>query len=127
MSSFVLDSSALLACLNREPGSESLIGTIAGALLSTVNLAETMAVLMRQGASKEKAVEILDLWDLHVADFNRSLAEETGALAQRTRSKGLSLGDRACLALALSEDLPVVTADRAWRGVDVGVKIRFIR
>ena len=59
MSSFVLDTSALLACLNREPGSESVIGTIAGALLSTVNLAETMAVLVRQGASKEKAIEIL--------------------------------------------------------------------
>jgi ribonuclease VapC len=127
MSNFVLDSSALLACLNREPGSETVVGTIAGALLSTVNLAETMAVLMRQGASREKAIEILELWDFQVADFGRSLAEETGALAQRTRSKGLSLGDRACLALALMQDLPVVTADRAWRGVDVGVKIRFIR
>jgi ribonuclease VapC len=127
MSSFVLDSSALLACLNREPGSETVVGTIAGALLSTVNLAETMAVLMRHGASREKAIEILELWDFQVADFDRSLAEETGALAERTRSKRLSVGDRACLALALMQDLPVVTADRAWRGVDVGVKIRFIR
>jgi ribonuclease VapC len=127
MSSFVLDTSALLACLNRESGSESVIGTIAGALLSTVNLAETIAVLVRQGASREKAIEILELWEFQVADFDRSLAEETGALIKRTRSQGLSLGDRACLALALTENLPVVTADRAWRGVDVGVKIRFIR
>jgi ribonuclease VapC len=127
MSSFVLDTSALLACLNREPGSESITGSIAGALLSTVNLAEAMAVLVRRGASKEKASEILELLEFQVADFNRSMAEETGALIERTHSRGLSLGDRACLALALTENLPVVTADRAWRGVDVGVKIRFIR
>jgi PIN domain nuclease of toxin-antitoxin system len=91
VSSFVLDTSALLACLNREPGSESVIGTIAGALLSTVNLAETMAVLVRRGASKEKAIEILELWEFQVADFDRSLAEQTGALIKRTRAHGLSL------------------------------------
>jgi PIN domain nuclease of toxin-antitoxin system len=127
MSSFVLDSSALLACLNQEPGSESVISIVADALLCSVNLAETMTVLVRQGASKEKAIEILQLWEFQVVDFERSLAEETGALIERTRSNGLSLGDRACLALALTRNLPAVTADRSWHGIDVGVQIQFIR
>ena len=127
MSSFVLDSSALLACLNREPGSEAIIGIVAEALLCSVNLAEAVTVLVRQGASKEKAIEILQLWEFEVVDFERSLAEETGALIEHTRSMGLSLGDRACLALALTRSLPAVTADRSWRGIDIGVQIQFIR
>ena len=127
MSSVVLDSSALLACLNQEAGSEAVVDLVAGALLSTVNLAETISVLIRQGASKDKALEILQLWDFNVVDFERSLAEETGALIEKTRSTGLSLGDRACLALARIRSLPVVTADRSWSGVEVGVRIQVIR
>jgi PIN domain nuclease of toxin-antitoxin system len=122
MSSVVLDTSALL-----EPGSESLIDEISDSLLSTVNLAEAVSVLVRQGASKEKACEVLSLLEFQVVNFERAAAEETGALAGLTRSAGLSLGDHACLALAARENLPAVTADRAWRGVDVGVQIRFIR
>lgn len=127
MSSFVLDSSALLACLNQEPGSETIINVIGEAILCSVNLAEAMTVLIRQGASKEKAIEILQLWDFQVVDFDRTLAEETGALIEHTRSRGLSLGDRACLALALTKSLPAVTADRSWQGVSIGVQIQFIR
>jgi ribonuclease VapC len=127
MNSFVLDTSALLACLNREPGSESLDDKVADALLSAVNLAETVGVLVRRGASREGAAEILQLLDLQVVEFERSLAEDTGALVERTRSKGLSLGDRACLALARARNLPAITADAAWRGIDVGIPIQFIR
>jgi len=127
MSSFVLDSSALLACLNQEAGSEAVADIVADALLGTVNLAETMTVLVRQGASRERATEILQLWDFQVVDFERSLAEETGALIELTRSMGLSLGDRACLALARARGLPALTADRSWNGIDVGVQIQFIR
>jgi PIN domain nuclease of toxin-antitoxin system len=127
MSSVVLDSSALLACLNQEEGSEAVVDLVAGALLSTVNLAETISVLVRQGASKDKALEILQLWDFQVVDFERVLAEETGALIARTRATGLSLGDRACLALAKVRSLPAVTADRSWSGIDVGVQIQLIR
>ncbi len=127
VSSIVLDASALLACLNSEPGSESIIDELPDSLVSTVNLAEAVSVLVRQGASKEKACEVLSLLEFQVVDFDRASAEETGALAGLTRSAGLSLGDRACLALAARENLPAVTADRAWSGVNVGVQIRFIR
>jgi PIN domain nuclease of toxin-antitoxin system len=127
MSSVVLDSSALLACLNQEAGSEAVADLVAGALLSTVNLAETIGVLIRQGASKDKALEILQLWDFQVVDFERLLAEETGALIEKAHTTGLSLGDRACLALARVRGLPAVTADRSWSGIEVGVRIQLIR
>ena len=92
-----------------------MLDALPGALLSTVNLAETISVLVRRGASKEKAIEILQLWELELVDFDRSFAENAGALIEHTRLNGLSLGDRACLSLALARNLPAVTADRAWR------------
>jgi len=49
------------------------------------------------------------------------------ALRLPTRSLGLSLADRACLALARRLDLPVITAGLTWLGADVGVEIRSIR
>jgi len=127
MSNLVLDTSALLACINGEPGSETILDEIPGSLVSAVNLAEAVGVLVRQGAATDRACEILALLDFQLVDFERGLAEETGALALHTRSTGLSLGDRACLALAAREKLPAVTADRAWKGVQAGVQIRFIR
>jgi ribonuclease VapC len=127
MSKFVIDSSALLACLHKEAGSESVVAALPDALMSAVNFAETIGVLIRQGASPEGAREILGLLEVEVVDFTRSLAHEAGALVQRTRSAGLSLGDRACLALARDKNLPAITADRAWRGIDIGVTIQFIR
>ncbi len=48
-------------------------------------------------------------------------------LRSATRAHGLSLGDRACLALARSAGLPVLTADREWRGVGLDMEIELIR
>ncbi len=127
MTSLVLDTSAVLAYIQDEPGSMAIPDQIADLLLSSVNLAEAVGVMMRRGLSFDDARKNLSYLDFRVVDFDRGLAEETGALAQRTRSLGLSLGDRACLALAMRESLPALTADRAWRGLDVGVEIRLIR
>jgi PIN domain nuclease of toxin-antitoxin system len=127
VSSVVLDTSALLACLNREPGSEVVVGIIEQALVSAVNLAEAVAVLVRRGAPKDRAVEILELWAFTVVDFDRSAAHAAGGLIADTERQGLSLGDRACLALARTRNLPAFTADRAWRDLDIGVQIQFIR
>jgi ribonuclease VapC len=127
MSKIVLDSSALLACLNGEPGGDAVTDQLAEALMSSVNLAEAVGVLVRRGASLERAREILGLLQFTVADFDRPLAEQTGAFVKHTTFRGLSIGDRACLALASRENLPVLTADRAWNDIDVGVEVRLIR
>jgi PIN domain nuclease of toxin-antitoxin system len=127
MASFVLDASALLAFVNGEPGAEIVADAIADAAVSAVNLAEAVAKLVSRGASLDVARAALAMADYEVADFDRALAEAAGAMIARTRQAGLSLGDRACLALAQREGAPALTADRSWSSVDVGVELRIFR
>jgi PIN domain nuclease of toxin-antitoxin system len=127
MTSGVLDSSALLAYFNNEPGGGIVADVMGTAFVSSVNLAEVVAKLVSRGRSPEAAIAALGIVRLNVIDFNRALAEQAGGLVARTRSKGLSLGDRACLALAQREGVPAFTADKAWSTLDVGVEIRLIR
>jgi ribonuclease VapC len=127
---FVLDTSALLALLNEEPGIDQLpseLELVSGAVMSTVNLAEAQGKLVEKGASPEEA------WEAIVAPIRQSFAlnEEqaklVGTLLPQTRSLGLSLGDRACLALAITLNAPVYTSDRQWGKLDIGVPIHVIR
>jgi ribonuclease VapC len=127
MSRCVLDSSALLAFIHREPGAEAVDEVIGDALISSVNFAEVITKLVTRGSSFESARIALGVAEPDVIDFTRSLAEQAGGLVVRTRSKGLSLGDRACLALAQREGVPAFTADRAWASLDIGIEIRLIR
>ena len=64
---------------------------------------------------------------LEVVPFDEDLARQTGALRPVTKSLGLSLGDRACLALAQRERLPIVTADKSWAKLDLGIAIKVVR
>ncbi len=127
MISGVLDSSALLAFIHGEPGAEVVARVIGDALVSSVNLAEVVTKLVTRGGSLDSARVVLGVAIVDVVDFTRPLAEEAGGLVLRTRLKGLSLGDRACLALAQREGVPAFTADRAWASLDIGVEIRLIR
>ncbi len=127
MSDLVLDSSVLLAYVKGEAGGETLEDDIRGSLLCTVNLAEVISVLVREGTPFERACKVVELSHARVVDFDHALAEQTGALIASTKHAGLSLGDRACLALAARENLPALTADRSWQGVQVGVGMRFVR
>jgi PIN domain nuclease of toxin-antitoxin system len=127
MSSFVVDTSAVIASIQEEPGGEALLDDSVEWILSSVSFAEVIGVLMRKGFSRREACETMDAFDARIVEFDRALAEEAGAMIMHTRSFGLSLGDRACLALAAREKLPALTADRAWQGVQVGVQIQFIR
>jgi ribonuclease VapC len=127
MISGVLDSSALLAYLRRERGVDIVAAVMSNAVISSVNFAEVVTKLVSRGETLGGARAALGVVQLQVVDFTRSLAEQAGGLVARTRSKGLSLGDRACLALALREGVPAFTADRAWASLDIGTEIRLIR
>lgn len=127
MTEFVLDASALLASIKDEPGAEAVIAVLPRAVISAVNLSEVVAKLCDYGLSEEETREALGVIHLEVAAFDESLAYGAGELHRSTRRKGLSLGDRACLALAKQTGLPVLTTDRAWAGLDVGVEVRLIR
>jgi PIN domain nuclease of toxin-antitoxin system len=129
----VLDASALLAHLRDEPGADVVAEAIAsGAVISTANLAEVFSRAADRGADPAKlAAELTQsgLLDgaITVEPFTAADAIETGRLRPLTRDAGLSLGDRACLALARRLDAPALTADTDWQGVAHGVELHPIR
>ncbi len=124
----VLDASALLALLNREPGSEQVASVVAdGAAISAVNLSEVVAKLCEVDMPEAIVHDVLDLLGLEIVDFDTDQAYQTGLLRALTRHAGLSLGDRACLVLARQLDLPALTTDRVWESLTVGVTVQVIR
>ncbi|HET9212426.1 MAG TPA: type II toxin-antitoxin system VapC family toxin [Thermoanaerobaculia bacterium] len=127
MSNVVLDASALLALLNAEPGQEEVERSIPGAAISAVNLSEVVAKLTEAGMSEEAVRSTLEDIEIDVHPFDRESAYKTGALRMETKKLGLSLGDRACIALGGQLQRPVLTTDRNWRDLELGVEIRVIR
>jgi PIN domain nuclease of toxin-antitoxin system len=123
----VLDASALLAVLLDEPGGDRVLPVLQGAVMSAVNLSESVSRAIDRGFPASDALALVDRFRLTVSAFDRKQAELAAGLRLAMRAKGLSLGDRACLALALDLDCPVLTADRAWAALDLGVDIRLIR
>lgn len=127
MTEMVLDASAILAVLRGEPGRDAVIDVTYRALTCSVNLAEVVAKLVDEGAVMPQIEEAVSRVAGRVVDFDRDLAIQAGILRSATRHKGLSLGDRACLALALRERRPVMTADQAWADLDLGIEVVLIR
>jgi ribonuclease VapC len=124
----VLDASAVLALLHEEPGSDRLTPELlSNATCSTVNLAEVQTKLVSQGGAPDEAWEVTLSPIREAVAFTDEHARIAGSLVAQTRSLGLSLGDRACLALGLALEAPVYTADKSWKTLKLGVKIHVIR
>jgi PIN domain nuclease of toxin-antitoxin system len=123
----VLDASALLAFLNQETGKEVVAELLPGAAVSAVNLSEVVAKLLEATMPVDAVRSALGDLGLDVRPFDAEMAYAAGALRTTTRKLGLSLGDRACLALGQLLARPVLTTDRAWEGLDLGVTVRTIR
>lgn len=123
----VLDASAVLALLFAEPGAERVADVIAeGAVISTINLSEVAARLVRHGQEPEKTLAPVSE-QVSVEPFTPEDALTAAKLSPLTAPKGLSLGDRACLALAKRLTARAVTAERAWAQLEVDVQIELIR
>ena len=127
MSSWVLDASALLALLNRELGSEKVVAALPDAVMSSVNLSEVVAKWVDQGRAETEIRSYLDALGLVIVPFDVEMAYRSGGLRSRTKSAGLSFGDRACLALAESLDVPALTSDRAWASLNLNIQVELIR
>ncbi|MER8595370.1 type II toxin-antitoxin system VapC family toxin [Mesorhizobium sp. M1182] len=127
MKPYVMDSSAALAILLNEQGTDNALGFALDAQCSSVNAAEIIAKLIDKGRSMEQAADDLASLGMPIAVFDDAMGIAAGQLRQLTRHRGLSLGDRACLALAIRENAIAVTADRDWGDLDVGCKIELIR
>ena len=124
----VLDASALIALIMSEPGAEAVAAVIADAAATTVNLAEVVGYLARNGATQQAIRAMLAALRFEIVPFDGELAYSTGLLLPATRP-GLSLGDRACLALARRRGVKVMTTDGSWSRIAraVGVEVQLIR
>lgn len=129
MAECVIDASAILAILLDEPGRGIALEHVGGAAISTVTIAEVATKLADDGQDLVEIQEVLNGFALAIHAFDSIEAFACAALRAPTRSAGLSLGDRACLALAQRLGLPAVTADRAWSDVAdaAGVDVHQIR
>ena len=128
----VLDASALLALMQSEPGSEVVDALLEDheCFASSVNIAEVGSKLVDKGLAPDQLSRVLSQIDVQTIDFDAEQATACAALRATTRELGLSLGDRACLALARGMQATAVTADRAWADLDesvIGVRVQLIR
>jgi len=128
MNRTVLDASAILAIINSEPGAEKLTPEVlASAVAGTVNLAEVQTKLVGRGWNFEEAWEDATSPIREAVPFTEEHAKLAGSLVNQTRHLGLSLGDRACLAVGISLQAPIYTAEKAWKKLKLGVRIHVIR
>ena len=130
MNKVVLDASALLAILQGEPGAEAFTrqsGLLEISVMSAVNVAEAYGKLVGAGVEPEDAWEAVTTPIPEIVNFDREHAKIAGGLVRQTRGLGLSLGDRACLALGVALKAPIYTADRAWKNLKLKISIHVIR
>ena len=123
----VLDASALLALFHDERGADRVEALLDGALISTVNWAEVIQKSVAHGVTVDGMHEELLGTGVTIEVFAQPQAEIAGKFWSTTRQHGLSLGDRACLALGLERSLPVITANRAWKKLRLDIAIDVIR
>jgi len=124
----VLDASALLAYLQRERGHAEVVPVLEDSAISAVNLSEVLQKAIAAGVPTEGFEADLQAVGVRVHAFDAEDAAAAAEMWPRTRKLGLSLGDRACLALARRLAAPAYTADRAWIAVKLpGVTVRAIR
>jgi ribonuclease VapC len=128
MNEVVFDASVMLAMIHHERGSENVSDELFDrSVASTVNLAEVQSKLVKRGYDPGEAWEDTLSAIRLVVPFTLDHARTAGDLISRTEKLGLSLGDRSCLALAISLGAPVYTAEQIWRDLKVGVPIHVIR
>ena len=127
MDEVVFDASAVLALVYGEPGADVVKRAIDRGIISCVNLSEVIAKLTDEGWEPTLVRSTMDRLDLRVVAFDEDQAYLSGLLRTITRPFGLSLGDRACLALAQSAALPTITGERRWADIPINVEIQLIR
>jgi ribonuclease VapC len=125
----VLDASAVLAFLLREPGGAVVSPRLPEAAITTVNLSEVAGYYARVGKAEPDIRAMLAVLPVARIEFDIELAFDAAMMAPLTKPAGLSLGDRSCLALARRLDVPALTADRHWLKIAqaVGATVELIR
>ncbi len=125
--SVILDASAMLALLFKERGEDIVLPQAQRSWLLSVNFTEVIQRVIVTGGNSDQAEHTIDRLEIVIVPFDRLLAREAADLHARTRSVGASLADRGCLALGLRSGMPILSGDRAWMRLDLGLDIRMIR
>ncbi len=125
--SAVLDASVVLAVIFTEPGAERAHEYGPDIMVSAVNMAEVASRLVDRRIAIDVVTQCLIQLGASTVPFDAEQALLAGALREPTKKLGLSMGDRACLALAMREGAVVVTADKAWKKLALDVQIELIR
>jgi len=123
----VLDASAFMAMIQQEKGAEAVTACLPWAVISTVNLAEVVTKLISTGMDEQVVWWHIAVISCETAPFDEEQARTAGGLVKITRPYGLSLGDRACLALAIQRQATVYTTDKVWKELSLGIEIEVIR
>ncbi len=128
MNKLVFDSSAILAIYYNEPGKKKVRSLLdrSEPLISSVNLSEVFTKLLEGGLDADSVLESFTGLEIEVRGFDEAHAMRAAALWNDTKKLGLSFGDRACLALAIHENVAAVTADKNWAKLNV-CRIEVIR
>jgi len=127
MTKIVFDSSAILALLKMESGHEIVSKNLEQAIVSSVNFCEVVSFLSKKTQKQDEMIKFLTETFDCIEDFNIEQAIIAGSFTSITKDYGLSMGDRACLALAKYKNIPVLTADKTWSKLNLGIKIKLIR
>ena len=122
----VLDASAVLAYLYGETGADKVEPLFENSIISRINATEVLTKIVQDGLTIEEAKETFDKLNIEIAEFDKEQSLKAAELLPLTKHLGLSLGDRCCLALAILENLPAVTADKNWSSITL-CKIEIIR
>ena len=127
MTSVVLDASALIAVMNSEPGAEIVRAALADAIISAVNYSEVLKKTIERCQTTVPVVAFVHGFSVEIAPFDESLAATSAELYPQTKAHGMSLADRACLALGIQRRLTVLTAERKMRLLTLPIKVKLIR
>lgn len=126
MIDYILDASAILAVLQNETGKDKVETILDKSAISRINFVEVLTKLVEKGMTIDEAQETFDDLELKIIEFDENQSLKAVEIRPLTKHLGLSLGDRCCLALAILEGLPAVTADKNWINWNV-CKIEIIR
>jgi ribonuclease VapC len=124
---YVLDASAILCVFFNEKGAEAVETLLGNSIVSAVNYAEAVSKLHERNVQASTISAILESFPAPIIDFDTGQSIATAALRNATRSRGLSLGDRACLALAASRGATAVTTDQAWKDFEQVAPVLVVR
>ena len=124
---YVLDASALLCLLQSEPGADRVARALPNSVIGAVNFSEVVGKLVEAGVEEREIDSFVDTLQLKVVPFNQEQARLAGLLRIATRRFGLSLGDRACLALASLHDAVALTCEKSWMKIEAACVVELIR